>query len=140
MGRANRGYSSALINAPRGARNSFATLPSPPPLSLSLSLLLDRPTRIRDETHLRFYASFEGTSQQPFPQDTLDDAATIPTLRRRRRRHDTTTMERHENHKPRDSPCGERSIWYLNKRTRRAPAQSSLGEPYGSISRTNVFF
>ena len=64
----------------------FETVRDPSFLSSLLSLSLDRPTRIRDETHLRFYASFESTSQQPFPQDILDDAATIPTLRRQRRR------------------------------------------------------
>lgn len=54
-----RGYSSALINTPRGARNGFATL--------SLSLDSGR-LASRRQTHLRFYASFEARPTSPSPK------------------------------------------------------------------------
>lgn len=137
MGRANRGYSSALINAPRGARNSFATLPSPL-LHLFLSLTLAR----QADSHPRRDSS---------PILCLvwgHVPAALPPRHPRRRGNDpdppttttTTTMKRHENHRPRDSPCGERSIWYLNKRTRDLhPRSHRSGKPYGSISRMSFF-
>lgn len=67
-----RGYSSALINTPRGARNGFATL------SLSLDSGRLAPRR---QTHLRFYASFEARPTSPSPK-------TPSTTRRRSRPSD----------------------------------------------------
>jgi len=103
--REGRGYSSALINAPRGARNSSATLP----LLVSISLsFFPSPDSLRDDRLISdFMPRLRAHPNSPSPK--------TPSATRRRSRPSTTT-ERYENHRPRDSRSAERSIWYLNKR------------------------